>query len=120
MTFSNFLRAYVFLSIIKGLNQWGALAQHRLFVTALAYLLTFIVCGLWHGDRLHFVLWGGWHGVGLIFSKVWRERWRSVQWSGRWADALSIAGTWIFVTLGWGLFHYPLEAWEGWITAVLS
>jgi alginate O-acetyltransferase complex protein AlgI len=120
MTFSNFLRAYVFLPIIKGLNQWGALAQHRLFVTALAYLLTFIVCGLWHGDRLHFVLWGGWHGVGLIFSKVWRERWRSVQWSGRWADALSIAGTWIFVTLGWGLFHYPLEAWEGWITAVLS
>ena len=73
MTFSNFLRAYVFKPLVAGLNRWPALARRRMLVTAIAYLVTFVVCGLWHGDRLHFVVWGAWHGVGLVVNKLWRE-----------------------------------------------
>jgi D-alanyl-lipoteichoic acid acyltransferase DltB (MBOAT superfamily) len=33
--------------------------------------LTFIICGIWHGNTLNFLYWGLWHGVGLILFKLW-------------------------------------------------
>ncbi len=119
MTFSRFLRAYVFLPLIGWMNRWEALRGRRLLVTSGAYVVTFLVCGLWHGDRLHFVLWGAWHGVGLVVNKLWRERWRPARWQGPGYEAASVAGTWLFVTLGWGMFHYPLGAWAEWWQAVM-
>lgn len=117
MTFSKFLRAYVFKPVVAALNRWPALARQRMVVTALAYLITFVVCGLWHGDRLHFVVWGAWHGMGLVLNKLWRDRWRPLAWRGRWYDGASVVATWGFVTLGWGWFHYPLSAWAEWMQA---
>ena len=119
MTFSNFLRAYVFKPLVAGLNRWPALARRRMLVTAIAYLVTFVVCGLWHGDRLHFVVWGAWHGVGLVVNKLWRERWRPASARGGWYDGLSVGATMAFVTMGWGWFHYSLSDWAEWLQVAM-
>ena len=107
ISFSTFLRRYVFKPILALLNRSARLARHREVVTVTAYLATFLICGLWHGDALHFAVWGLWHGVGLSVARLYRNRRPS--WAhGRLYDWASTALTFTFVTIGWYAFHYEL------------
>lgn len=110
ISFSTFLRAYVFKPTIALLNRSARLAAHRDAVSITAYLLTFLICGLWHGDALHFAVWGLWHGAGLAVGKLWRERWRPSWARGRAYELASTALTFGFVTAGWFWFHYPINS----------
>ncbi len=69
ITFSTFLRIYVFKPVVSLLNRLP-ISRYRMLVSVSAYLVTFLVCGLWHGSTLNFVLWGLWHGVGLSVYKL--------------------------------------------------
>ena len=107
ISFSTFLRRYVFKPILALLNRSAKLARHREPVTLLAYLTTFLICGLWHGDALHFAIWGLWHGTGLSVARLYRNRRPS--WAhGRLYDLASTALTFTFVTIGWYAFHYDI------------
>ena len=76
-------------------------------VSVCAYLVTFFVCGIWHGNTLNFVIWGLWHGVGLSVYKVFSSR--SKRESTRTRKVAGIIATFIFVTIGWVFFNYPAE-----------
>ena len=69
MTFSNFLTLYVFKPSLVLFNKIIN-PKYRMLVTILSYLVTFIICGLWHGNQINFVYWGLWHGVGLSINKL--------------------------------------------------
>jgi D-alanyl-lipoteichoic acid acyltransferase DltB (MBOAT superfamily) len=70
ITFSSFLQLYVFKPFIQLFNILLP-SKHRLLITILSYLATFVICGLWHGATINFVYWGLWHGVGLSINKIW-------------------------------------------------
>jgi D-alanyl-lipoteichoic acid acyltransferase DltB (MBOAT superfamily) len=55
ISLSSWLRDYIYIPL--GGNRKG---NARKFFNTLA---TFGVCGIWHGNALHFILWGLWHGV---------------------------------------------------------
>ena len=40
--------------------------------TPVALLVTFLVCGAWHGASLNFILWGALHGVFLAAGVLYR------------------------------------------------
>lgn len=67
MSFSRWLREYVYFPL--GGSRQGTLR------TCLNLLVTFTICGLWHGPRWGFVIWGALHGFGLIADKLLRD-WR--------------------------------------------
>jgi alginate O-acetyltransferase complex protein AlgI len=69
MSFSRWLREYLYFPL--GGSRHGALR------TSLNLLITFTVCGLWHGARWGFVFWGALHGFGLIAHKWLRDRRRA-------------------------------------------
>ena len=106
ITFSTFLRIYVFKPVIALLNR-TFLQKYRMVVSVTAYMVTFFVCGLWHGSTLNFVLWGLWHGLGLSVYKLFTY--------GRPIQPLTsrkVAGsafTFLFVTIGWIFFNYPVD-----------
>lgn len=107
ISFSTFLRRYVFKPILALLNRSPWLAARRTAVTVTAYLATFLICGLWHGDALHFAIWGLWHGAGLSVARLYRDHRPS--WAhGRTYDLASTALTFTFVTIGWYAFHYEI------------
>ncbi|MBR4786676.1 MAG: MBOAT family protein [Bacteroidales bacterium] len=106
ITFSSFLKTYVFKPLIALLNRFP-IREYRTVVSVIAYLLTFLVCGLWHGSTLNFVLWGLWHGVGLSMYKIF-----DTQWPPKPTRTNRLAGTvltFVFVTVGWILFNYPMD-----------
>lgn len=104
ITFSTFLKIYVFKPIISLLNRFP-IRKFRMVVSVIAYLLTFLVCGLWHGSTLNFVLWGLWHGLGLSVYKIFTFH-HPVK-PTRTNRIIGIVVTFVFVTIGWIFFNYP-------------
>lgn len=107
MTFSIFLKEYVFVPFIKLYNSIFN-PKYRMTVTILCYLSTFIICGLWHGDEINFVYWGLWHGLGLSLNKVFILKFKKkLNWSESSLYRIgSITLTFVFVTVGWAFFQY--------------
>ncbi len=62
ITFSRWLRDYVYFPL-------GGSHGSR-WRTAANLMVTFLVCGLWHGARWGFVLWGLMHGIALAGYKL--------------------------------------------------
>ena len=107
MSLMKFLRDYIYFPIAYRLAKpaGARTAAH------LAGIVTFIACGLWHGDGWNFLAWGLYHGLLLsahqlflkatkrapLFKRLRRQRWLLVP---------SIALTFALVTLGWYLFAF--------------
>lgn len=109
MTFSKFLLTYVFKPLVITLSKWMK-SSPRLLVSSIGYILTFVICGIWHGNTMNFIYWGLWHGVGLILFKLWDVYVLKDKKSQLAANlpygigAVSI--TFVFVTFGWFFFNY--------------
>lgn len=106
ITFSSFLKMYVFKPVIALLNR-SSLRKYRMVVSVTAYMVTFFVCGLWHGSTLNFVLWGLWHGVGLSVYKICVSKWPQKTTSVHQVGGVLL--TFAFVTIGWVFFNYPVD-----------
>jgi len=112
MTFSNFLFKYLFKPLVINLSK--LLSDFpRLLVSSIGYLITFIVCGIWHGNTLSFIYWGLWHGFGLIIFKLW-DVYIHRKYTSKIKNkiiyylhkSLALFTTFCFVTLGWFFFNY--------------
>lgn len=102
ITLSNWLRDYVFLPLAYGLS--SRLTEDRYarlkvdtVVYVIAILVTFALCGLWHGASVTFVIWGVLHGVYLAAEHARRRR--------RWHTAVRVATTYALVLVSWVFFR---------------
>lgn len=110
ITFSFFLRIYVFKPVLVLLNKMIN-PKHRMIVTVNGYLITFIICGIWHGPTLNFAVWGLWHGVGLAINKLFTT-YAKPRFSFAYSTAYNFVSTlvtFVFVTIGWLFFHYSMD-----------
>ena len=107
ITFSTFLKIYVFKPVIALLNKLP-IAKYRMLVSVTAYMVTFLVCGLWHGSTLNFVLWGLWHGLGLSVYKLLTYG-KPAKPMTTHRKILGVFVTFVFVTIGWIFFNYPID-----------
>ena len=107
ITFSLFLKLYVFKPFIIIFNSIIN-PKHRLLITILSYITTFIICGLWHGDQINFVYWGLWHGVGLALNKIWLVKIKpKISFANTLSyKVVSVIITFVYVTIGWVFFNY--------------
>jgi D-alanyl-lipoteichoic acid acyltransferase DltB (MBOAT superfamily) len=85
MTLSNWLKTYVYNPLVKTLMVKFPASGADPYIGAFAFLLTFFLIGLWHGQTWVFVLYGVILGVGisgnklyqvLMISKIGRKRYR--------------------------------------------
>jgi len=78
ITFSGWLRDYLYLPIaysasrkLRQDNYYGIRSDYFIYIYAV--LITFLICGLWHGSGWNFVIWGGMHGIFLILAILTRK-----------------------------------------------
>jgi len=64
LTLGSWLREYIYIP----------LGGNRRHVT-LNYLITFLLCGLWHGLYLSYVAWGLSQGIALAVGRIWKQFW---------------------------------------------
>lgn len=75
ISFSSWLRDYIFFPLSYFLTHN---LQRRTFLLVsidrwiyfLTIMITFVVCGVWHGVGLTFLVWGGFFGIFLSFSNL--------------------------------------------------
>jgi len=107
ISFSTILGEYVFKPIVVGLSKRFSNAP-RLSISVIGYIITFVICGLWHGSTRNFAYWGLWHGIGLAIFKIWDTykpvRILKIGIIKFFRPVLSIGLTFIFVSLGWYFF----------------
>jgi len=94
ISLSNWVRDYIYIPL--GGSRRG---RGRMVVNL---LVTWFLCGLWHGAGWNYILWGVYHGVLIISYQFAGQRvGRALP---RWA---SISITFAFSQLGWMLFRTP-------------
>lgn len=96
ITLSSWFRDYLYIPL--GGNRRGPLATYRNLA------LTMVLCGLWHGAGLNFILWGCFHGGLLLVHRATtrgkeRPPLRGVH------RVLSVTACFVLVCYGWMLFR---------------
>ncbi len=87
ISLSSWLRDYLYIPL--GGNQKG------IFRKCVNTMIVFLVCGMWHGAGVHFVVWGLLHGIySVIDSLLRRKGWRV--WGSRIFTFIGVAFAWIF------------------------
>ena len=61
---SSWLRDYLYIRALGGNRQGPRRKTANL-------MLTFLLCGAWHGLALHYLVWGAWHAISVAL-KEWR------------------------------------------------
>ncbi len=82
MSLTTWFRDYLFLPFAYYLS--GKMTRPRYFtiktellIYMTCILITFFLCGLWHGAAINFIIWGGLHGVALAIHKIFYPRVRA-------------------------------------------
>jgi alginate O-acetyltransferase complex protein AlgI len=95
ITLSTWMRDYVYIPLGGSRRGWG-----RTYVNL---VVTFLLCGFWHGANWTFVLWGAFHGALLMSDRL------TAGWSvlRRVPAVLRVAVTFVLVSIGWYIFRAP-------------
>jgi D-alanyl-lipoteichoic acid acyltransferase DltB (MBOAT superfamily) len=97
ITFSKWLRDYLFDFFPKR-------RKYPVLSYSYAFLLTFMIGGLWHGISWNFLIWGALHGLALGVVFAWKRR-RTIPSPALWAKLLGGLVTFHFVCFTWVFFR---------------
>jgi alginate O-acetyltransferase complex protein AlgI len=66
MSLTSWLTDYIYWPLAKKLRKIKLLRKKPVTISNISIFFTFVICGIWHGDGLNFLLWGAFHGIGLM------------------------------------------------------
>jgi D-alanyl-lipoteichoic acid acyltransferase DltB (MBOAT superfamily) len=70
ISLSLFIRRNLYIPIFATLMRRGT-PPHPLMGSTVAFTISFILCGLWHGLNVNFLLWGTIHALGLVIANAY-------------------------------------------------
>ena len=93
--------------LARKLREFEFLRKYPVLISNCAIIVTFIACGIWHGDTLIFVVWGLYHGIGLSTVNIYQKWKRKVRnprlreyFRSSWSYAVGVVGTFSFYSAG--------------------
>jgi alginate O-acetyltransferase complex protein AlgI len=105
ITLSFWFRDYVFLPLAFATSRklpkekyLGLRADKMIYL--IAVLVTFLLCGFWHGAAWTFILWGAYQGLFLILDRMFLLR--LLKKTGK---LIPVMLTFAFTAVGWVLFR---------------
>ena len=79
ISLTSWLTDYIYWPVSKKLRNIDYFKNHPVLLSNISIIITFIVCGMWHGDSLNFVIWGLYHGIGLAVLKIYQTKKRAIK-----------------------------------------
>jgi alginate O-acetyltransferase complex protein AlgI len=79
MSLTGWLTDYVYWPLVRKMRSMDFLRQHPLVISNTAIIITFFLCGAWHGESVNFILWGLYHGIGIAIVNVYQKWKRQVR-----------------------------------------
>jgi alginate O-acetyltransferase complex protein AlgI len=116
MSLTGWLVDYIYWPLVRKLRDRAYLRERPVLLSNLGMIVTFIACGMWHGEAAHFLIWGAYHGLGISVLTIYQRQKRKVKNDllRRYfrSKASAIAGmllTFNFFALGLALFVLDLK-----------
>lgn len=72
ISLTSWLTDYIYWPLVRRLRRWKALQRNPIVLSNIGIMITFAVCGIWHGEGLGFLLWGLYHGFGISVFNYYR------------------------------------------------
>lgn len=117
MSLTRWLTDYIYWPLSKTLRKVEYLKKHPILLSNISIVVTFIICGMWHGESFNFVIWGLYHGVGLALLNIYQKQKRRIRngmmrsyFSSKYSKWIGIIGTFNFFAFGILFFSFDLEA----------
>jgi alginate O-acetyltransferase complex protein AlgI len=118
ITLSSWLRDYLFLPLAYSLSRKLKKSRYifvraEQWIYALATMITFALCGLWHGEGSNFLVWGLIFGIYLTIGRITQKSRKSlvriIGLTGfpRLYKGLKIIITFMLVSFAWIFFAVP-------------
>jgi alginate O-acetyltransferase complex protein AlgI len=79
MSLTSWLVDYIYWPIVRKLRNLEYFRHHPVFLSNLGMIITFIACGMWHGETANFILWGAYHGVGISCLTIYQREKRKAR-----------------------------------------
>lgn len=98
ISLSRWLMDYLFKPINMGMR------SHTWIGTPLSLMLTFLICGIWHGSTLGFIVWGALHGFYMIVAYLFTKT-RIKLPANRLFVAIKVFVTFNLVSFAWIFFR---------------
>ena len=57
MSLSSWLTDYIYWPLVKKVRHFRWWANKPVLISNLCIIVTFVICGIWHGDGLNFLVW---------------------------------------------------------------
>jgi len=112
MSLTTWFRDYLFLPFAyylsgKMVNPRYLKIRTELLIYCTGILLTFLLCGLWHGAAMNFIIWGGLHGIALAVHKIFFPKNRTYKMIPAFRLFASRFFTFHFIVFTWIIFRIP-------------
>lgn len=128
MSLTSWLTDYIYWPLVRKMRKVGSLAKYPVTNSSICIVVTFMVCGVWHGDAVNFFVWGLYHGVGLtilnmygyVVKKHFSAKMKEFVHTSRVAYAISTLVTFQFVAFGFLIFSSDMQRLRAILTAVAA
>ncbi len=91
ITLGRFIKEYIYIPL--GGNQGSGLK------VCITILITFTLCGLWHGAGWGFLFWGWLHGMAILIFKLWGKLNKPLP------KPVAVIITFLFINVSWVFFR---------------
>jgi D-alanyl-lipoteichoic acid acyltransferase DltB (MBOAT superfamily) len=117
MSLSAWLMDYIYWPLARKGRRIEVLRRKPVTNSNICIVVTFVVCGLWHGESINFLIWGTYHGIGLALLNVysqWEKKYAPIAWrkfmnTSRIAYICSSVITIQYVAFGFLLFACDID-----------
>ena len=117
MSLTRWLTDYIYWPLSKKLRGAEYLRKKPVLLSNISIIVTFIICGMWHGEPLNFVVWGLYHGFGLAILNVYQKQKRRIRdqrikkyFLSRYSRWIGVVCTFNFFVLGILLFSFDINS----------
>lgn len=116
MSLTRWLTDYIYWPLSRKLRNVEYLRKHPVFLSNISIIVTFIICGMWHGETFNFAVWGFYHGIGLATLNIYQKQKRKIKngllrryFASRYSQFAGVLCTFHFFVFGLLLFSCQME-----------
>jgi len=127
MSLTSWLVDYIYWPIVRKFRGLDYFRRHPIFLSNLGMIITFIACGMWHGETPNFVLWGAYHGIGIAILTIYqrekrkaRSPWLQKYFRSKLSSVLGTILTFNFFAFGLSLFVLDIGKFRILVSAILA
>jgi len=116
MSLTGWLIDYLYWPVVRKLRNREFFRPRPVLLSIVGMNVTFVACGLWHGEAPHFAVWGLYHGIGISVLNVYQRQKRRIPsrplqryFASRYSRWVGVVGTFHFFSAGTALFLLDLQ-----------